>query len=117
MKLGVITVKSKANSQFWENYLRVMQSVLPHSQQLTPKELEILSLSIVESLTDSRQVFEPAIVKILAKKLSLTEYAIRMHRKNIRNKGWVNNNSLEALSAKIVETNPDEIELTIKIAR
>lgn len=117
MNIGPINLKLKTAPEFWEAYLRVMQSVLPHSQQLTNKELEILSLSIAESLKEDRDVFDPIMVKLLAARLQVTEFVIRMHRKNIRNKGWVKNNALEAFSAKVASANPDDIYIQIKLSR
>ena len=117
MKLGTISLKSKSDAAFWEQYLKVMQSVLPHAQQLTKKELEILSFSIAESIKDDRNVFDTAIMKIVSAKLSLNEYAMRMHRKNIRNKGWVKGVALEALTGKLASANPGELELSIKLTR
>lgn len=97
--------------------MSVMQSVLPHHQHLTPKELEVFSHSIVESIKLDVDVFEPVILKILSAKLNMTRYTLQMHRKNIRNKGWVKFNNLEAFTAKVVDSNPKEIEITIKIAQ
>jgi len=102
--------------EFWHRYLTVMQSLLPRAQQLTDMEKEVLSLSIAESSKDGRDVFHPTIVKILAQKLGCTEYTIRMHRKNIRNKGWIHDNVLEGLSAKVAQASPEEVELTIRIS-
>lgn len=117
MKLGTISLKSKSDAAFWEYYLKVMQSVLPHAQQLTNKELDILSLSISQSITEDREVFDTPIMKIVAAKLSLNVHAMRMHRKNIRNKGWVKGNSLEAFTGKLASANPEELTLTINISR
>lgn len=117
MNIGPINLKLKTSQQFWESYLRVMQSVLPHSQQLTNKELEILSLSIAEAIKEDRDVFDPIMVKLLAARLQVTEFVIRMHRKNIRNKGWVRGNALEAFTAKVAADNPNEITVQIKLSR
>lgn len=116
MRIGTIKLASHTPLQYWENYLTVMQSVLHQSQRLTDKEIEILAASIVESSKEDREVFDPVIAKILSAKLNMTLHAIRMHKKNIRNKGWVKGNALEGLTKKIARLpKQEDVEVTIVI--
>ena len=100
--------------EFWKAYLAVMQSALPKAQRLTTKEIEVLTEAIV--LSKDVRVFAPEKAQQLQQALQMTEYALRMHRKNIRNKGWVSEYSLEGLTQKVFQ-NTDTFEVTVKIHR
>jgi len=111
-----IRIGEKDKHDFYKQYIRLMNAVVPQENELTPKEVELMAYVMDKPVHHSQ--FRGMAMRRLMNEFNNSINTIRSYRRNLVEKGWLTrqsmpNTELVKIQRAIQEKDIDSINLTV----
>lgn len=103
---------------FWKQFVDLLNAFTPKKKRLTEKEVDILAVCLNFNV-ETKYPFKGIKRKQIKDKLGLAEQTLAMHKKNMEEKGWINNGvlnrQLQAMFEYVKGMDKIDFVMTIKL--